>query len=97
MSLYTLKSPEGEHVGYTKYRERTGLCEGCGEPMESHPRCEACSALSGQDHNIQSYPYRGHNVCGYCHHAWKNLEKLTGRETTWEEFIKPRLAKEDSP
>ena len=75
---------------YMAYRAATGLCETCGEPMDTHPRCDACGFLCGSGHLEGLSQYRGHSICGYCITAWKKLEGLLGREATWQEFTHPR-------
>jgi len=84
-----LKSPEGRRVHYMVYRVKTGLCETCGESMKSHPKCDACGALSGSGHLISCSRYRGHARCGDCQRAWERLDRIIGRKTTWEEFLRP--------
>lgn len=87
LSVYVLKSPEGKSTNYTQYREITGLCEECGQPMATHPKCEACSILAGPDHFVYCFSYRGHDICGYCQSAWGRLDQYLERVTTWEEFL----------
>lgn len=91
LSAYVLKSPEGKFVNYTQYREITGLCEECGEPMATHPKCQACNILSGPGHSVYCNPYRGHDICGYCQGIWERLERILEREATWEEFLRPEV------
>lgn len=85
-----LISPEGRRVSYTVYREKTGLCETCGEPMKSHPTCDACGGSSGSGHLVCCSAYRGYDLCGDCQRKWERLDRLVGRETTWEELLRPQ-------
>jgi len=88
---------KGSCSNYDLYRRVTGKCETCGEPMETHPKCEACGVLCDTGHleGLPS-PYRGYDLCGHCEAKWRTLDKVIGRETTWKEVLspQPRMFKE---
>jgi len=79
-------------VDYATYRAKTGDCETCGAPMDSHPQCEGCGILCGEGHEVSLSPYRGHGLCYLCIKSWQTQDRAVGRETTWEEFHSPKLS-----
>ena len=88
---YTLISPEGKHVEYSKYRQITGLCETCGLAVAGHPRCDGCDIWCGTGHEESLSVYRGKKLCGHCITNWKVLDKTLGRKADFVEFRMPKL------
>jgi len=72
---------------YEKSKERTGECKICHVNMAIHPRCEVCWVLTGIGHQYFSEDFRGHKLCSGCINKWEKLDKLLGREATWNEFL----------
>jgi hypothetical protein len=92
-------------TNYTLFRDFTGRCETCGSSLSQHLYCDACGIMAGPGHVAPSlslfrtrvtHDRRGrprtvpNALCGYCVKAWKRLDKLLGRETTFQEFILPQ-------
>ena len=88
---YTLISPEGKHVEYSKYRQITGLCETCGLAVAGHPRCDGCDIWCDTGHEESLSVYRGKKLCGHCITNWKVLDKTLGRKADFVEFRMPKL------
>lgn len=83
--------PRLDCLEYTLYRKVTGRCDTCGLKMAGHPMCAGCGALCGSNHdNALPIPYRGRNLCPSCYDRWQIIEKVIGREATWEEFLSPQ-------
>lgn len=91
ISEFVLLSPEGKRVSYGAYRDITGLCETCGEAIASHPKCEACGTFCGLGHFEDLSNYREHVLCGHCISRWQRADENYGRQTTWKEFLAPKL------
>ena len=87
---YTLISPEGKHVEYSRYRQITGLCETCGLAVAGHLKCDGCGVWLGTGHESSSV-YRGKKLCGHCITNWKVLDKTLGRKADFAEFRMPKL------
>lgn len=91
--IYRCEIPgKDKMVDFDTYRGVTGQCETCGSAMNRHPRCDACGILCGLRH-FEYLPsvYREHTLCGHCIGFWKALDCNTGRQTTYDEFVNPRL------
>jgi len=50
-------------------------------------RCEACRSIE-----YGGGEYRGQPICHKCVKDWQKLDKIIGRETTFEEFLDPILS-----
>jgi hypothetical protein len=71
-------------------------CQTCGVVMKRHPVCAACGILCGPRHlETLTVDYRGHKMCYHCKNDWLRLDRIVGRETTWEEFVSRKEADDD--
>ncbi len=86
---YRLPGTE-RRVDYVKYSKITHECEICGHGIAGHPKCPACNILCEGAHEQSLSSYRGKQVCGPCQKAWQVLDKLLGRQSTWDEFAKEK-------
>jgi len=69
------------------------FCVLCSRPYEEGERdcCEACGIICGAEHDDIIYSYKEHQICGHCILAWKRLDTIIRRETTFKEFCVPDL------
>lgn len=78
---------------YRQIRTETGICGTCEQKMTTHEKCQSCGFLCGNGHILSLSKYRRYELCGNCIHSWKVLERVQGRDVSFDEFASPRLIK----
>lgn len=81
---------------YTIFRQETGYCETCRQPLHQHLRCHLCSILLGKGHLSEgisaSTPDHPEQLwCGHCHVQDKAAARMDrGIDYTLAKYDKPK-------